>query len=130
MGLEYYVVIVPKREKRRLYGKFRQNRGDILKELCGQERNALLEGQLVPDHIHKCLSVPPKVSIAFIIGFLKGKRAIRIHREILKVKRVTGLHFWSRSYCVCTVGFDEETTRKYISEQEEAEKQQQDLEFE
>jgi putative transposase len=90
----------------------------------------VLEGHLMPDHIHMCLSVPPKFSIAFIIGFLKGKSAIRIHREILRVKRVTGLHFWSRGYCVSTVGLDEETIRKYIREQEQFEKEQQDFDFE
>ena len=90
----------------------------------------MLEGHLLPDHIHMCLSVPPKFSIAFIMGFLKGKSAIRIHRKILRVKRVTGLHFWSRGYCVSTVGLDEETIRKYIREQEEFEKEQQDFDFE
>jgi putative transposase len=90
----------------------------------------VLEGHLMPEHIHMCLSVPPKFSIAFIIGFLKGKSAIRIHREILRVKRVTGLHFWSRGYCVSTVGLDEETIRKYIREQEQIEKEQQDFDFE
>jgi putative transposase len=74
-----------------------------------------------------CLSVPPKFSIASIIGFLKGKSAIRIHREILKVKRVTGLHFWSRGYCVSTIGLDEEVICKYIRDQEQLEKQQLDL---
>jgi putative transposase len=127
---KYHVVIVPKYRKRRLYGKFRQSVGDILKGLCQQKRVDLLEGHLMPDHIHMCLSVPPKFSIAFIIGFLKGKSAIRIHREILKVKRVTGLHFWSRGYCVSTVGLDEETIRKYIRDQEQLEKQQQDFDFE
>ncbi|MEJ2023491.1 MAG: IS200/IS605 family transposase [Deltaproteobacteria bacterium] len=127
---KYHVVIVPKYRKRRLYGKYRQAVGDILKELCRQKRIEMLEGHLMPDHIHMCLSVPPKFSMAFIMGFLKGKSAIRIHREILKVKRVTGLHFWSRGYCVSTVGLDEETVRNYIRDQEELEKQQQDLDFE
>ena len=127
---KYHVVIVPKYRKRRLYGKFRQAVGDILKELCHQKRVELLEGHLMADHIHMCLSVPPKFSIAFIIGFMKGKSAIRINREILKVKRVTGLHFWSRGYCVSTVGLDEETILKYIRDQEQLEKQQQDFDFE
>ena len=127
---KYHVVIVPKYRKRRLYGKFRQAVGDILKELCHQKRVELLEGHLMADHIHMCLSVPPKFSIAFIIGFMKGKSAIRINREILKVKRVTGLHFWSRGYCVSTVGLDEETIRKYIRDQEQFERQQQDFDFE
>jgi putative transposase len=76
-----------------------------------------------------CLSVPPKFSIAFVIGFLKGKSAVRIHREVLGNKRVTGLHFWSRGYCVSTVGLDEETIRKYIREQEKIEEDQMELKF-
>jgi putative transposase len=127
---KYHVVIVPKYRKRRLYGKFREAVGSLLRELCRQKGVDVLEGHLMSDHIHMCLSVPPKFSIAFIIGFLKGKSAIRIHREIMKVKRVTGLHFWSRGYCVSTVGLDEKTIRKYIRDQEQLEKQQQDIDFE
>lgn len=127
---KYHVVIVPKYRKRRLYGKFRKAVGDLLRELCRQKGVEVLEGHLMSDHIHMCLSVPPKFSIAFIIGFLKGKSAIRIHREIMKVNRVTGLHFWSRGYCVSTVGLDEETIRQYIRDQEKLEKQQQDIDFE
>jgi REP-associated tyrosine transposase len=77
-----------------------------------------------------CLSVPSKFSIAFVIGFLKGKSAVRIHRYLLKNKQTKGKYFWSRGYCVCTVGLDEETIHKYILEQEEAEKEQLDFDFE
>ena len=129
-GSKYHVVIVPKYRTKRLYGKFRKSGGEILKELCNQKRVGLVEEHLMPDHIHMCLNVAPKFSIAFIPGFLKGKSAIRIHRGILKVKRVTGLHFWSRGYCVSTVGLDEETIRKYIRDQEKLEKQQMNLDFE
>jgi len=83
----------------------------------------------MPDHIHMCLSVPPKYSIAFVIGFIKGKSAVLIHRTVLGERRVSGLHFWARGYCVSTVGLDEETIRKYIREQEKFEKKQLDLEF-
>ncbi len=83
----------------------------------------------MPDHIHMCLSVPPKYSISFVIGFLKGKSAVRIHREIMNNKRVTGLHFWSRGYCVSTVGLDEETIRKYIRDQEKMQKRQMTIDF-
>jgi putative transposase len=123
-------VIIPKYRKRKLYGKIRKEVGEIIGQLCQQKRVELLEGHLLPDHIHMCLSVPPKFSIAFIIGFLKGKSAIRIHREIMKVNRVTGLHFWSRGYCVSTVGLDEETIRKYIRDQEKLEKEQLELDLE
>ena len=127
---KYHVVIVPKYRKRRLYGKFRRSVGEIVKELCRQKRVELLEGHLMPDHIHMLLSVPPKFSIAFVIGFLKGKSAIRIHREILNVKKLTGLHFWSRGYCVSAVGLDEDTISRYIRNQETHEKQQLEFDFE
>ena len=127
---KFHEVIIPKYRKRKLYGKIRKGVGEIIGQLCQQKRVELLEGHLLPDHIHMCLSVPPKFSIAFIIGFLKGKSAIRIHREIMKVNRVTGLHFWSRGYCVSTVGLDEETIRKYIRDQEKLEKEQLELDLE
>ena len=77
---KYHVVIVPKYRRKVLYGKLRRKIGEILRELCRQKGVMLLEGHLMPDHVHMCLSVPPKHSIAFVIGFLKGKSAIRIHR--------------------------------------------------
>ena len=126
---KYHVVIVPKFRKKKLYGKFRERVGRIIKDLCRQRGIEFIEGHLMPDHIHMCLSVPPKLSIAFVIGFLKGKSAVRIHRNLLGNKRVTGLHFWSRGYCVSTVGLDEATIRKYIRDQEQVEKQQLELEY-
>ena len=118
---KYHIVIVPKYRKRKLYGKFKRRVGEIIRDLCRQKGVEFLEGHLKPDHIHMCLSVPPKYSIAFVIGFLKGKSAVRIHRNLLKLNRTKGLHFWSRGYCVSTVGLDEETIRKYIREQEKNE---------
>jgi len=126
---KYHVVIVPKYRRKKLYGKFRQRVGEIMRDLCRQRGVELIEGHLMPDHIHMCLSVPPKFSIALVIGFLKGKSAVLIHRKILKLKRSTGQHFWSRGYCVSTVGLDEETIRKYIREQEKTEKDQMDFDF-
>ena len=126
---KYHLVIVPKYRKRRLYGKFRQNVGDILKELCRQKRVDMLEGHLMPDHVHMCISIPPKYSVAFVIGFLKGKSAVLIHRTLLKKRRVSGLHFWAREYCVSTIGMDEETILNYIRQQEKMDKEQQDIEF-
>ena len=89
-----------------------------------------MEGHLKPDHVHMCLKIPPKYSVSHAIGFLKGKSAVRIHREILDNKKVTGLHFWARGYCVSTVGLDEETIKKYIREQEGNEKKQLELDLE
>jgi putative transposase len=82
------------------------------------------------DHIHMCLKVPPKYSIAFVIGFLKGKTAVLIHRKVIGHRRVTGMHFWAIGYCVSTVGLDEDTIRRYIREHESIEKDQEELDFE
>jgi len=127
---KYHIVIIPKFRKRVLYGRFRKRVGEVVRELCRQRGIEVVEGHLMPDHIHMCLSIPPKYSVAFVIGFIKGKSAVRIHRQILGNKRVTGLHFWSRGYCVSTVGLDEETIRKYIREQDALESGQGELDFE
>ena len=126
---KYHIVIIPKYRKRMLYGKVKKHVGEVIKEVCRQRGIELIEGHLMPDHIHMCVSIPPKHSVAFAIEFIKGKSAVRIHRQILGNKKVTGLHFWSRGYCVSTVGLNEETIRKYIREQEALEKRQGELEF-
>ena len=123
---KYHVVIVPKYRRRKLYGKVRTAMGEILRELSRQRDVEILEGHLMPDHVHMCLRVPPKYSFAYVIGFLKGKSAVMIHRKMGN-KRMTGLHFWSRGYCVSTVGLDEATIRKYIRDQEKLEKDQLEL---
>ena len=126
---KYHIVIIPKYRKRKLYGTLKKHVGEVIREVCRQRGIELVEGHLMPDHIHMCVSIPPKHSVAFAIGFIKGKSAVRIHRQILGKKKVTGLHFWSRGYCVITVGLNEETIRKYIREQEALEKRQGELEF-
>ena len=79
----------------------------------------------MPDHVHLCLSIAPKFRVANTVGFLKGKSAIRIHREYLKRKRqFTGFHFWARGYCVSTIGLEEQVIREYIRNQEAEEQRQ------
>ena len=83
----------------------------------------------MPDHIHLVLSVPPKYSISMVLGYLKGKSAIHIHRTIHGIKQgFTGRHFWSRGYCVSTVGSNEEMIRAYVRDQEHLDKQE-ELDF-
>ena len=116
---KYHVVIVPKYRHKVLYGKVKKRVGEILRALCRYKGLELLEGHAMPDHIHMCISVPPKYSIAMTIGYLKGKSAIQIHREILGVKRnFTNKNFWTRGYCVSTIGLNEEQIREYIKNQE------------
>ena len=125
---KYHVVVVPKYRHKVLYGKVKKRVGEILRELCRYKGIELLEGRAMVDHIHMCLSVPPKYSIAMVIGYLKGKSAIRIHREILGVKRgFTNKNFWTRGYCVSTVGLNEEAVREYIRNQERLDTGQQGL---
>lgn len=127
---KYHVVIVPKYRRKVIYGKLRRQVGAILRDLCRQRSVALVEGHAMADHVHLVLSVPPKFSIAHTIGFLKGKSAVRIHRELLKERRVVGLHFWAVGYCVSTVGLDEAAVRQYVREQEKLDSGQGHLEFE
>ncbi len=83
----------------------------------------------MPDHVHLCLSIPPKYSVAHTIGFLKGKSAVRIHRELLREPRMTGLHFSAAGYCVSTVGLEEARVRQDIRELEELERRQGEFDF-
>ena len=84
-----------------------------------------MEGNAGSDHLHLLLSVPPKFSIAMTIGYLKGKSAIRIHRELFRTKGMLfGRSFWSRGYCVSTVGLDESIIRNYIQEQDKHDRNQ------
>ena len=122
---KYHVVLVPKYRSRKVFERVRRAIGAILRELCRQKGIELLEGKAMPDHIHMLLSVPPKYSIAMTIGFLKGKSAVRVHRELLKTKgTLFGRAFWSRGYCVSTVGLEETMIRRYIQNQEKIERDQ------
>ena len=79
---KYHVVIVPKYRRKAIFGRLRREIGAILRELCRQRGVELLEGHSMPDHVHMCLSIPPKYSVANTIGYLKGKSAVRIHRDL------------------------------------------------
>ena len=128
---KYHVVFIPKYRKKAIYGSLRRNIGKILKELCRQHGVELVEGYAMKDHIHMLLMIPPKHSVANTVGFLKGKSAIRIFRDYLRVQRnFTGKHFWARGYCVSTVGLDEQLIRDYIRNQEAEEKRQEQLRLE
>ncbi|MBI5490587.1 MAG: IS200/IS605 family transposase [Deltaproteobacteria bacterium] len=126
---KYHIVIIPKYRRRVLYGRLKRQVGRILRDLCRQRDVELIEGNAAPDHIHLCLSIPPKYSVAHTVGFLKGKSAIRIHRELLHERRMTGPHFWATGYCVSTVGLDEQRIRRYIRDQEKLESGQGELDL-
>jgi putative transposase len=121
---KFHVVIVPQYRNKTDIKKYRKEIGDILRDLRRQKGIGLLAGNAAPDHIHMLLSVPPKSSIAMAIGYLKGKSAIRIHRDMFKTKgTLFGKSFWARGYCVSTVELHEATIRKYIQDQEKHERE-------
>ena len=123
---KFHIVIVPKYRKRVLYGNIRKRIGSIFHQLCRQKGVELLEGHAMPDHVHMVISLPPKYSGAMFVGYLKGKSAIMIHREFFNHQRgFTGKHFWSRGYCISTIGFDEQTIREYVRNQERLDRRDQ-----
>lgn len=120
---KYHVVWIPKCRQKVLYGRLRQHLGELLKDLAKQQGCQILEGHLRPDHIHILISIPPKVSVSKVIGYIKGKSAIAIARTYVgRRKNFAGQSFWARGYYVSTVGADEESVRAYIQNQSEEDK--------
>ena len=116
---KYHIVFVPKRRRKVLYGSLRQHLGTIFHELARQKECRIMEGHLMPDHVHIVIEIPPKHAVASIIGFLKGKSAIAIARQFSgKERNFTGEHFWARGYAASTVGLEEEEVRRYVREQD------------
>jgi putative transposase len=117
---KYHLVWIPKCRKKTLYGPLRKYLGSLFKDLATQRECEIIEGHLLPDHVHILISIPPKYAVAQVVGFIKGKSAIHIARTYLgRRKNFTGQNFWARGYYVSTVGKDEESTLEYIKQQEE-----------
>jgi putative transposase len=113
------VVFIPKRRKKLIFGAIRKHLGEILRELAEQKECRIVEGHLMSDHVHICISIPPKFSVSNVIGYLKGKSAISIARRFAgKSKNFSGEHFWARGYFVTTIGLDEEMVRAYVRNQD------------
>ena len=118
---KYHVVFVPKKRRKALFGQARRHLGEIFHALARQKECQILEGHLMPDHVHVCIAIPPKYAVASVIGFLKGKSAIAIARQLCgKERNFTGEHLWAWGYAVSTVGFEIEQVRQYIRDQEAA----------
>ena len=125
----YHVVIVLKYRRKSMFGVIRRDIGEILKELCRRFEVELVEGHVMPDHVHMCLGIPPKYSVSHTIGKLKGKSTILLHQRYGRKRNFIGLKFWSRGYCVSTVGLDEAVIRNYIRTQEEREKREDQIDL-
>lgn len=117
---KYHVVFVPNRRRKVLCGQVRRHLGDIFHALAKQKECQILEGHLMPDHVHMCIAILPKHPVASVIGFLKGKRAIAVARLNSRERNFTGERLWAPGYAVSTVGFELQQVRRYIREQEEA----------
>ncbi len=105
---KYHVVFIPKRWKKVIFGQLRERLGVIFHELARQKQSQIVEGHLLRDHVHMCISIPPKYAVSGVIGYLKGKSAIAIARQFEGRRRnFTGSSFWARGYYVSTVGLDE-----------------------
>ena len=116
---KYHIIFTPKYRRKIIYNKYRESIRDILKSLCSYKGIEILEGHLMPDHVHLLLSIPPKYSVSSIMGYLKGKSSLMIFERHANLKYQFGnRHFWSIGYYVSTVGLNEATIRKYIQDQE------------
>jgi len=116
---KYHVVFIPKKRKKAIFGAIRKHLGEVLHELAGQKDCKIVEGHLMIDHVHMCISIPPKHSVSNVVGYIKGKSAISIARRFAgRARNFTGENFWARGYFVSTVGLDEEMVRAYIRQQE------------
>ncbi len=115
---KYHVVYIPKKRKKRLFGAVRRHLEELLHELALHKESKIVEGHLMPDHVHMCISIPPKYAVSNVVGYLKGKSAIQIARLFGRKQNFTGENFWARGYFVSTVGLDEAMVRTYIRHQE------------
>ena len=126
---QYHIVWVPKYRYRVLTGAVRGAVGEGVQAICGYAGCEVVELNVQPDHVHMIAMMPPKVAISELIGRVKGQSSIKIFKQFrqLKEKPYWGNHFWSRGYCVDTVGVDAEMIRKYVKFQEKKERYEEQL---
>ena len=117
---KYHIVFTPKYRRKIIYNQIRKDIGEIMHELCKYKGVEIIEGHMMPDHVHMLLSIPPKYSVSSVMGYLKRKSALMIFERHANLKYKYGnRHFWCEGYYVSTVGLNEETIKKYIAEQEQ-----------
>ena len=120
---KYHIIFIPKYRRKALYGQLRRHLGEVIRKLAEQKESRVEEGNLMPDHVHMMIAIPPKYAVSQVVGFIKGKSAIYLARNYGERSRnFVGQHFWARGYFVSTVGRDEEMIREYIRHQEEEDK--------
>mgnify|MGYP002680556876 FL=1 len=116
---KYHIVFTPKYRRKIIYNQYRESLREIIKLLCKYKGVEILEGHLMPDHVHLVLSIPPKLSVSAFMGYLKWKSALMMFERHANLKYKFGNRkFWAEGYYVSTVGLNEATVRKYVREQE------------
>ena len=115
---KYHIVFAPKYRRQIIYGKIKSDIGQMLRKLCEYKGIEILEAEACKDHIHMLISVPPKYSVAQIMGYLKGKSSLMIFEKYANLKYKYGnRHFWCRGYYVSTVGANRKAIQEYIRNQ-------------
>ena len=116
---KYHIIYTPKYRRKIVYNQYRESLVEITKQLCKYKGVEILEGHMMPDHVHLVVSIPPKISVSSFMGYLKGKSALMMFEKHSNLKYKFGnRHFWAEGYYVSTVGLNEETIRKYVRDQE------------
>lgn len=116
---KYHIVFIPKCRRKVLYAGLRRHLGEVFRQLASQKDCEIVEGHLMPDHVHMMIAIPPKLAVSQVVGYIKGKSAIHLARVYGERRRnFVGQHFWARGYFVNTVGRDETAIRDYIRNQE------------
>jgi len=117
---QYHIVFIPKYRKKKLYGMVRDDVREIIRTLCKYKKVEIVAGAVCADHVHLCVSIPPKLSVSDFVGYLKGKSALMIFDKHPEMGNKWDRSFWARGYYVSTVGnVDEETVKEYIRRQTE-----------
>ena len=120
-GRKYHVVFTPKYRRKVIYNQVRSDLGEIFRKLCQHKGIEIIEGHVMPDHVHMLLAIPPKYSVSSVMGYLKGKSSLMIFDKRANMKyKFDNRKFWAEDYYVSTVGLNEATIAKYIREQERA----------
>ena len=117
MALFYHIVLTPKYRRKVIYNQYRSSLGEIFRRLCSYKCVEIIEGHLMPDHVHMLVSIPPRISVSSFMVYLKGKSALMMFDKHANLKYKFGnRHFWAEGYYVSTVGLNEATIKKYIQE--------------
>ena len=122
---QYHIVFIPKYRRKVMYGNVKADVREVLKKLCEFKKVQIIEGAVCADHVHLCVSIPPKLSVSEFVGYLKGKSALMIFDKHPEIGSKWDRSFWARGYYVSTIGnITEDAIKRYIQEQQEESKQE------